>query len=189
MRAAQLLEAIAYARRHLAAWAGLYLPELQRAAGLLAFTADTQCAPYRHLLDDARVRRCLPPAGLRKGGRRCCAAGQAGGRRSVLSHAPHSTLRSHLPPTHSPTHLPAQWLELGGLFLQELCRLNSLPPASLLSIHLQVGRLCGGGAGGRGWACVWLSSSAIVSGTRPRDGCGCATLERTPLSPPPSHPA
>lgn len=36
-----------------------YLPELQRAAALLAFQAGTQCAPYKQLFDDARVRRGL----------------------------------------------------------------------------------------------------------------------------------
>ena len=56
VRAGQQLEAIAYARRHLAPWAPQYLPELQRAAALLAFQADTRCAPYAALLDDARVR-------------------------------------------------------------------------------------------------------------------------------------
>ena len=55
VRAGQQLEAIAYARRHLAPWAPQHMPELQRAAALLAFQAGTQCAPYRQLLDDARV--------------------------------------------------------------------------------------------------------------------------------------
>lgn len=36
-----------------------YLPELQRAAALLAFQAGTQCTPYKQLFDDARVRRGL----------------------------------------------------------------------------------------------------------------------------------
>ncbi|PRW44610.1 macrophage erythroblast attacher [Chlorella sorokiniana] len=85
VRAGQQLEAIAYARRHLAPWASQYLPELQRAAALLAFQAGTQCAPYKQLFDDAR------------------------------------------------------WGELVELFRQELYRLNTLPPTSLLSIHLQAG--------------------------------------------------
>lgn len=56
MRAGQQLEAIAYARRHLAPWAPQYLPELQRAAALLAFQAGTRCAPYAALFEDTRVR-------------------------------------------------------------------------------------------------------------------------------------
>ncbi|EFN55158.1 hypothetical protein CHLNCDRAFT_57944 [Chlorella variabilis] len=77
VRAGQQLEAIAYARRHLAPWAPQHMPELQRAAALLAFQAGTQCAPYRQLLDDARWLElvdlfhqelyrlnCLPPTSL-----------------------------------------------------------------------------------------------------------------------------
>lgn len=85
VRAGQQLEAIAYARRHLAPWAGQHMQELQRAAALLAFQAGTQCAPYRQLFEEER------------------------------------------------------WAELIELFHQELYRLNSLPPTSLLSIHLQAG--------------------------------------------------
>ena len=56
VRAGQQLEAIAYARRHLAPWAGQHMQELQRAAALLAFQAGTQCAPYRQLFEEERVR-------------------------------------------------------------------------------------------------------------------------------------
>lgn len=55
MRAGQQLEAVAYARRHLAPWAPQHLPELQRAAALLAFQAGTQCAPYKALFAAERV--------------------------------------------------------------------------------------------------------------------------------------
>ena len=55
MRGGRQLEAIAYARRHLAPWAPHHMPELQRAAALLAFQPDTLCAPYKQLLDDERV--------------------------------------------------------------------------------------------------------------------------------------
>ncbi|PSC75906.1 macrophage erythroblast attacher [Micractinium conductrix] len=54
VRSGQQLEAIAYARRHLAPWAVQYLPELQRAAALLAFQAGTKCGPYAQLFDDER---------------------------------------------------------------------------------------------------------------------------------------
>lgn len=56
VRCGQQLEAIAYARRHLAPWAGQYMPELQRAAALLAFQAGTQCGPYQQLFEEERVR-------------------------------------------------------------------------------------------------------------------------------------
>ena len=36
-----------------------------------------------------------------------------------------------------------QWRALLDLFLQDLFRLHSLPPRSLLAVHLQVGRLAG----------------------------------------------
>ncbi|KAL4858795.1 hypothetical protein ACK3TF_001186 [Chlorella vulgaris] len=85
IRAGQQLEAIAYARRHLAPWAPQYMPELQQAATLLTFQAGLEIEPYKQLLDNAR------------------------------------------------------WLDLIDLFLQELYRLNSLPPTSLLLIHLQAG--------------------------------------------------
>lgn len=73
MRAGQQLESIAYARCHLAPWAGQYLPELQRAAALLAFQADTLCAPYKQLFDDARV------GGWADAGRRGGEVGMVGG--------------------------------------------------------------------------------------------------------------
>jgi hypothetical protein len=55
IRAGQQLEAIAYARRHLAPWAPQYMPELQQAATLLTFQAGLEIEPYKQLLDNARV--------------------------------------------------------------------------------------------------------------------------------------
>jgi hypothetical protein len=55
VRAGQQLEAVAYARRHLAPWAPQHMAELQRAAALLAFQAGTQCAPYKALFAGERV--------------------------------------------------------------------------------------------------------------------------------------
>ena len=77
--------AIAHARLHLAPWAEQYPAELQRAAALLAFRADTTCAPYAALL------------------------------------------------------APERWDDLVDLFRAELFKLHSLPPTSLLEIHLQAG--------------------------------------------------
>lgn len=46
--------AITYARRHLTSWARQYPRDLQRAAALLAFGADTTCEPYASLLSEKR---------------------------------------------------------------------------------------------------------------------------------------
>lgn len=54
VRAERRLEAIAYARRHLAPWASLYMAELQRAVATLAFTAKTRCTAYRSLFKDSQ---------------------------------------------------------------------------------------------------------------------------------------
>ncbi|KAK9843527.1 hypothetical protein WJX81_007413 [Elliptochloris bilobata] len=49
VRAERLLDALRYARAHLAPWAGAHLPELQRALAALAFRAGTACEPYAAL--------------------------------------------------------------------------------------------------------------------------------------------
>ncbi|KAG7673646.1 putative Protein MAEA-like protein [Nannochloris sp. 'desiccata'] len=85
VRSGNMTGAITHARLHLAPWAGQYPEELQRAAALLAFKADTSCGPYAALLVQHR------------------------------------------------------WLDLIELFKAELFRLHSLPPTSLLEIHLQAG--------------------------------------------------
>jgi len=48
----QRLEAIAYARRHLAPWAPQHMPELQRALGALAFGPRSRCSRYAPLFED-----------------------------------------------------------------------------------------------------------------------------------------
>ncbi|KAG1678956.1 hypothetical protein FOA52_013019 [Chlamydomonas sp. UWO 241] len=45
------LDAVAYARTHLAPWASTYMPELQRAFAALIFTRSTKCKPYADLFD------------------------------------------------------------------------------------------------------------------------------------------
>ncbi|KAJ2368644.1 GID complex subunit containing RING finger motif [Coemansia sp. RSA 2611] len=53
-RAGQTAAAIAYAKRHLTAWAPAQMPRIQRAMALLAFAPATTCAPYRAMFDEAR---------------------------------------------------------------------------------------------------------------------------------------
>jgi hypothetical protein len=55
----QRLEAIAYARRHLAPWAPQHMGELQRALGALAFGPRPRCSRYQALFEDGawQVRR------------------------------------------------------------------------------------------------------------------------------------
>ncbi len=48
------LEAIQYARAHLAPWAGLYMKELQQAVATLALTRHTRCQPYRSFFEESR---------------------------------------------------------------------------------------------------------------------------------------
>ncbi|GIL58864.1 hypothetical protein Vafri_13831 [Volvox africanus] len=48
--------AIAYARAHLAPWAGQYMAELQRAVATLVFTPQTRCNAYRTLFDESQWR-------------------------------------------------------------------------------------------------------------------------------------
>ncbi|GLC37386.1 hypothetical protein PLESTB_001592900 [Pleodorina starrii] len=49
--------AIAYARAHLAPWAGQYMGELQRTVAALVFTPTTRCAAYRQLFDEGQWRQ------------------------------------------------------------------------------------------------------------------------------------
>lgn len=57
VRAGRRAEAIAYARRHLARWAGTQLPEIRAAAGLLAFARPgARCAAHAALLAGERWR-------------------------------------------------------------------------------------------------------------------------------------
>ncbi|DBA81972.1 hypothetical protein WJX77_005110 [Trebouxia sp. C0004] len=52
VREGKMMQAIKYARGHLAPWATVYLQDLQRAMAVLAFKADTQCGPYKHLFEE-----------------------------------------------------------------------------------------------------------------------------------------
>ncbi|KAA6429854.1 MAG: macrophage erythroblast attacher-like [Trebouxia sp. A1-2] len=52
VRESKMMQAIKYARGHLAPWATVYLQDLQRAMAVLAFKADTQCGPYKHLFEE-----------------------------------------------------------------------------------------------------------------------------------------
>eukprot|EP00887_Chlorella_sp_A99_P005679 scaffold1.g5679.t1 len=54
VRGGRMLEAIAYARAHLAPWAGQHMQRLQHVTALLAFTAATSCPRYAPLLEEAR---------------------------------------------------------------------------------------------------------------------------------------
>eukprot|EP00192_Tetraselmis_astigmatica_P012651 CAMPEP_0117654264 /NCGR_PEP_ID=MMETSP0804-20121206/3650_1 /TAXON_ID=1074897 /ORGANISM="Tetraselmis astigmatica, Strain CCMP880" /LENGTH=399 /DNA_ID=CAMNT_0005460531 /DNA_START=60 /DNA_END=1260 /DNA_ORIENTATION=- len=85
VRSGARMEAILYARRHLAEWAKTDMGELQKYMAALAFKPGTACYPYMVLFDSS------------------------------------------------------QWDMLTDLFLNELYRLHSLTPASLLHIHLQAG--------------------------------------------------
>jgi macrophage erythroblast attacher len=53
-RAGRRMDAIAHAKKYLAASAGTHMGEIQRAMALLAFPADTACGPYRALYDKSR---------------------------------------------------------------------------------------------------------------------------------------
>eukprot|EP00897_Mesotaenium_endlicherianum_P005360 jgi/Mesen1/4852/ME000244S04028 len=55
VRAEKMLEAVAYARRHLAPWSGTHMKELQQAMATLAFRSTTDCAGYK-----ARAREKKP---------------------------------------------------------------------------------------------------------------------------------
>lgn len=55
VRAGRTGDAITYARRHLAPFAGQHMAELQRAVATLAFKVDTLCAPYRQLFEESQV--------------------------------------------------------------------------------------------------------------------------------------
>ncbi|GIL77197.1 hypothetical protein Vretimale_3149 [Volvox reticuliferus] len=54
VRAGNRTAAIAYARAHLAPWAGQYMADLQRAVATLVFTAQTRCDAYRTLFDESQ---------------------------------------------------------------------------------------------------------------------------------------
>eukprot|EP00898_Chlorokybus_atmophyticus_P008796 jgi/Chlat1/8918/Chrsp92S00691 len=47
-------EAVTYARKHLSAWAGTHMSELQHAMAALAFGGNTECARYKCLFDVLR---------------------------------------------------------------------------------------------------------------------------------------
>ena len=149
VRGGRHLEAVAYARRHLAPWATAgapphhLLPELQRAAALLAFPdAGSVCEPYHQLLQEERVGGCecnQQPIGCKR---------TRGSATACLPPSPCHFLLRRASPVRAPCSPPrwkqqicaaalVQWRDLGGLFLQELYRLHCLPPTSLLTIHLQ----------------------------------------------------
>lgn len=54
VRVDRRLDAIYYARQHLAQWAPQYMSELQRALATLAFTASTKCAVYKAMFDESQ---------------------------------------------------------------------------------------------------------------------------------------
>ncbi|CAD7704864.1 unnamed protein product [Ostreobium quekettii] len=54
VRQERMLDAIAYARKHLSQWASLYMEELQRAIAALAFRGTTTCPRYLELFDDSQ---------------------------------------------------------------------------------------------------------------------------------------
>jgi macrophage erythroblast attacher len=54
LRKGHAADAIAYARTHMAQWGSQYLPELQRAAGALAFRPATTCPRYAALYAEER---------------------------------------------------------------------------------------------------------------------------------------
>ena len=74
----------------------------------------------------------------------------------------------------------AQWSELVELFLQELYRLNSLPPTSLLSIHLQARTAAGRGLRGLLGRRSALPESRLLPATQ--------RLATHTCSPPAPHP-
>ncbi|KAJ1994419.1 GID complex subunit containing RING finger motif [Coemansia spiralis] len=47
-------DAIAYAKKHLAAWSDTEMPRFQRAMTLLAFSPSTNCPPYKNMFDMSR---------------------------------------------------------------------------------------------------------------------------------------
>ncbi|XP_057866659.2 protein MAEA homolog [Cryptomeria japonica] len=51
VRVDQSMDAIAYARKHLAQWGKTYLKDLQQAMATLAFKSNTDCATYKILFD------------------------------------------------------------------------------------------------------------------------------------------
>ncbi|GBF92095.1 hypothetical protein Rsub_04442 [Raphidocelis subcapitata] len=59
LRQERRLDAVAYARRHLAPWAGQHMPELQRALGALAFGPRPRCARYAALFEDEAWQRLV----------------------------------------------------------------------------------------------------------------------------------
>lgn len=46
-RAGRREEAIAYSKKHLVSWQDSHLSQIKQASGLLAFPANTSCAPYK----------------------------------------------------------------------------------------------------------------------------------------------
>lgn len=59
LRKEQRLEAIAYARRHLAPWAQQHMAELQRALGALAFGPRPRCSRYQPLFEEGAWQRLV----------------------------------------------------------------------------------------------------------------------------------
>ena len=74
------LDALRYAREHLAPWADQYMQEMQRAVATLAFTSKTPCLLYQELFQDAQwqqleVCSCIDLACVSRSGRRYCPHG------------------------------------------------------------------------------------------------------------------
>jgi hypothetical protein len=47
VKAKNCIQAIAYARKHLAPWGNMHMKELQRVTATLVFRSNTNCTPYK----------------------------------------------------------------------------------------------------------------------------------------------
>ncbi|WVZ96583.1 hypothetical protein U9M48_042200 [Paspalum notatum var. saurae] len=54
VKAKNFIQAIAYARKHLAPWGSIHMKELQRVTATLVFKSNTNCTPYKILFEQNR---------------------------------------------------------------------------------------------------------------------------------------
>ncbi|EES17767.1 macrophage erythroblast attacher [Sorghum bicolor] len=54
VKAKNCIQAIAYARKHLAPWGNMHMKELQRVTATLVFRSNTNCTPYKILFEQER---------------------------------------------------------------------------------------------------------------------------------------
>ena len=159
VRAGKMLEAIAYARQHLAQWAGSHMQELQVTtcfdAALLPPSASLRLERPRqtHCLADCKVAQAAVPAGastLLHGHSaaswqvpaHCCS-----GAATLAPDWPLPSLQTVVAllafraetecKPYQELFQPDRWDALITLFYRELYKLNNLTPQSLLNIHLQ----------------------------------------------------